>query len=268
MDRTHRDDGSDAASAVPDPHAYSYGVSAPDAATGDAGPGIAGARDEAGDDARVRAVPTDLRPAEPIPGAGEPRPRPHAPAPADASGARPRRRLLIGSAVVAAVVVLALLVGAGVVLATRPWEGGGPDAAGTTSPASPATRSAIIGGVTVTVESLETAVPFAGSGAGQVDPDGEFVALLVTVDNASDATLFWDDDVLTLVDQADGRHPQDVEATAAYETDARTSQVIPAGGTTRIAAVFDVPIGTAPSSVDIALSIGGTAETGSLPLTP
>lgn len=249
-----------------DPHAYSYGASAPAGAREPAAPGIAD--DAEGEDrAQVRAIPTDLRPAEPIPGAGEPRPRPHAPTSAEASDGRPRRRLLIGSAAVAAVAVLALVVGAGVLLATRPWEGAGPDAAGTSAPASPAPQSATVGGVTVTVETLETAVPFAGSGSRQVVPEGEFVALVVTVDNASDATLFWDDDVLTLVDQAGARHPQDVEATAAYETDARTSQVIPAGGTTRVAAVFDVPIGTAPSAVDIALSIGGTAETGSLPLT-
>lgn len=242
----------DRADGTAEPDGASTGIQSPDT-------GVTGAR--------VREVPTDLRPAEPIPGAGGPRPRPPAPAAPGTPRGRRRRPLLIGGAIAGAL-VLVLLVGAGFLLVQRPWEDGTAGATASASPSAASAQAVSVGGVEVTVQDVERAVPFVGSGSGQVDPEGEFVTVIVQVDNGTDATVFWDADVMTLVDDAGGRHAQDAEATDAYDTDARASKTIPGGESATMAAVFDVPIGTTPSAADIVLSISETEETGSLPLTP
>lgn len=269
MDREH-EGPIDAAGAAED-HEYDYPSPAADAdgaggagdLTGSGAPGALPESTTQRSRARVRDVPTGLR-GEPVPGMGGPRPRPAAPAAPEAPPRR--RRLLIGGAI-ASVFALALLLGAGALLIARPWESteAADTGSATSAPAAATARTATVDDATVTVTSLETGLAQVGSGADRLDAEGEFVAIVATVSNDGDEVVFWDR-TMDLVGADGASHTADGAATAAYESTADDTLIIPPGETATVKLVYDVPIGTDPASATVRISRGGAETTGDLPL--
>lgn len=258
------------------PHSYDYGsADAPD------GSEALGAVDApaAGSPADAEApAPTSPRAVlRPVP-EGFPAPsvtpsRPHrAPAlpVADEPAPRSGRGLRIAAIVVAAVLLLAVLTGGGI-LAVRALTGGGEDAA--TAGSDPAASTAATGTVTLGPAtfrevSTEVGVRSVGDTSDRLEPEGEFVVVTVEITNDGEAPLLVSSGggTMELVSAAGDRYPVSDEANRALVADSEAFGTVGAGETAVYHGVFDVPAGTEPTGLDLAFSSAPEVGRGTLPL--
>ncbi|MGP9538760.1 DUF4352 domain-containing protein [Brachybacterium sp. AOP43-C2-M15] len=253
-----------------------------DPVTGDAPETSASPHHDDGQDYDYDGAPaTGLHPAtapravlRPVPeGFPTPPPRPalpnRRPAPRSEPSAspRPRRGLLIAAASLVAVLVLAIAVGGGI-LAVRALSADGPQdppaASGTEEPAAPSGAGQVqIGEVAVTEVSTEVGLRSVGTDGTAVEPEGEYVVVTFAIDNRSSAGVEVLDNVTLLT--ADGESVRaDREAGQAHVADSSHFGVVEPDGTATFHMVYDVPIGTEPTGLQLDLSAIG--ESGELPL--
>jgi hypothetical protein len=290
--------GADQPASGTDPaHSYGYG-DAPLEAAGIGGPRAAdsgaadaeassadpatGLRTAAGD-----APATDVRSAtglrggtapravlRPIPeGFPTPPPRParpnRRPAPKPDPSAAPRRPrgLLLAGISAAAVLLLVVVVGGGI-LAIRALTPEAPVAVDpvaqeSEAPAAPDSPGQVrIGEVELTEVSTEVGVRSVGGQGSGLEPEGEYVIVTFEVMNPTDAGATIGQNLA--LETADGAHPVDPGATQAHLADSSAYGTVPPGGTGRFHAVFDVPIGSDPTGLQVAISTVG--QSGTLPL--
>lgn len=249
-------------------HEYSYGAAdgtAADASTQPTGgPASAAPADPLTASAAIRPLPEGFAPPE-----GSPDPRRRRADRLESPSAPPRRRgLLIGLGIGALVVVLAIAA-TGVYLVVRSLSSDGDAPAGpaTAAPSAGTSGQTVeIDGIAVTVSSLETALTAVGDTSHRVTPKaGEFIAVVLTVQNSSDRPLSWSRsmDLMT----ADGaEHPADAAASQAYVSGGQGAKIIGAGQSSEVVLVYDVPIGSTPQEGRITLPAANGGGTGSLPL--
>lgn len=294
---------SPASSPAPSPapaHEYGYGDESavpadPYAATGPGPDGAAGHDGAAGPDGAApsdTSEPADLSATEarsvtgvqgvtapramlrPVPeGFPTPPPRPARPnrRPAKAqepeNGRSSRRGLIVTAIVVVSVLVLAVAVGGGI-LAVRALSSGGSDPAatpaGSDAPQDPSSGGVVeIGEVTVTAVGTEVGVRSIGTRARPAEPEGEFVIVTIEIANAGDRPVTLTED-RALLESADGAtHAFDFEASNLHTADSEPPGITTGGSTTRFHLVYDVPIGTEVSALQLDFDSAGS---GSLPL--
>lgn len=253
------------------PHEYGYGdgsTSPADAASpagaplAETGASTEETRPATAPRAVLRPVPEGFPTPPPRPAVPNRRPA-RRPDPASAP-ARPRR-LLIGGLAAAAVLLLAVMIGGGTLVyrALSPTEADPAVSATPSAPAESEEPSAVsTGGVLVTEVSTEVGVRAVGAPSGRLEPEGEFVIVVFEVQNDSEDAVIIE--ASAVLESADGTHPLDPEATRTHETDSPSVGLVGAGATKRFHAVFDVPIGTDPTS--LILELGTLDETVTLPL--
>lgn len=178
-----------------------------------------------------------------------------------------RRGLLIAGVSVIAVLLLAVVVGGGV-LAFRTLSPVTP-AAGSSAPATapaqdPAGPGQVqIGEVTITEVSTEVGVRKVGNPGSAMEPEGEFIIVIFEVDNPRDKGV----DIAELVEleAADGQtYAPDSAASARVVADSQPFGVVAPDSTDTFHKVYDVPIGTQPTGLHFTFSM--VDETGTLPL--
>ena len=263
------------------PHSYDYGSA--DAPDGSGAPGAADAPavgSPAGDAAEAPA-PTSpravLRPVpEGFPAPTVAPPRNHrAPALPDTGATgepapRSGRGVRIAALAVAAVLLLAVLAGGGV-LAVRALTGGGEDTAtASADPAAsaPATGTVALGPATFREISTEVGVRSVGDTADRLEPEGEFVVVTVEITNDGEAPLLVTagGGTMELVSAEGDRFPVSEEANKALVADSEAFGTVGAGETAVYHGVFDVPAGTEPTGLDLAFSSAPEVGRGTLPL--
>lgn len=256
------------------PHSYDYGSDGSDAPAAVDAPA---AGSPAGDTAEPPAPTSPRAVLRPVP-EGFPAPavaphRPHrAPAlpAADEPAPRSVRGLRSAAIAVAAVLLLAVLTGGGI-LAVRALTGGGEDAATADSaPAgSPATTGTVaLGPATFREVSTEVGVRSVGDAAGRLEPEGEFVIVTVEITNDGEAPLLVSSGggTMGLVSAAGDRYPVSDEPNRALVADSEAFGAVGTGETAVYHGVFDVPAGTEPTGLDFAFSSAPEVGRGTLPL--
>lgn len=179
---------------------------------------------------------------------------------------RPRGLLLVGLSV-AAVLLLVVVVGGGI-LAIRALTPDAPVAADpvaqeSEAPAAPGSPGQVrIGEVELTEVSTEVGVRSVGGQGSGLEPEGEYVIVTFEVRNPTDAGATIGQNLA--LETADGAHPVDPESTRAHLADSSAYGTVQPGETGRFHAVFDVPIGSDPTGLQVAISTVG--ESGTLPL--
>ncbi|ASK65015.1 hypothetical protein CFK39_03330 [Brachybacterium avium] len=248
---------------------YGYGEAPLEAAGPDRGPepepGVdpgTGTRPATAPRAVLRPIPEGFPTPPPRPARPNRRPAPK-PEPA-AERARPRRLLIAGIAV-AAVLLLIIVVG-GAFLALRSLSPSGPAEAEGPGPSSSPVRagpaSAEIGGVVVTEMRTEIGVRAVGGPSSRTEPEGEFIIVTFEVDNPTSAGVQIGTNVS--LETADETYPVDSAATRDHPADSADYGLVPPGGSETFHAVFDVPIGSAPTGLH--LELVETGESGTVPL--
>lgn len=273
----------DDAFAAPAPSGASSADDAPTPATGEETSAARSGADATSDTGQVPATgirpETALRTApravlRPVPdGFPTPPPRParpnRRPAPAQEPlpAGRSRRGLLIAGISVIAVLLLAVVVGGGV-LAVRSLSPAAP-AAGSSAPATEATQEPAgpgqvqIGEVAITEVSTEVGVRQVGNPGSTMEPEGEYVVVIFEVHNPRDTGV----DIAELVEleAADGEtYAPDSAASANLVADSRPFGMVGPESTATFHKVYDVPIGTQPAGLHFTFSM--VDETGTLPL--
>ena len=275
-------------------HAYEYGES-PLEAAGDGGlraadsgstaerPAVPGAPEDEADPAPGAPPSSETGPTTAMRGGTAPRavlrpvpegfptppPRPArpnrrpAPTPGTAPGPGPRRGLLIAAIALAAVLVLIVAVGGGI-LAVRALTSDDPQGgAAPSGSASAGTGEVQLGEVTVTEVSTEVGVRSVGEGSTAVEPEGEFVIVTIEVANGSEAGVSIRENVT--LETADGQSiAADADAGRVHVADTEHFGLLGAGDTESFHMVYDVPIGSTPAALQLDLVTIG--ESGELPL--
>ncbi|WP_394215182.1 hypothetical protein [Brachybacterium vulturis] len=251
-----------------DQHGYSYGGDPLEAADGaDPSTGAHPDTDPRGATAPravLRPIPEGFPTPPPRP--ARPNRRPAPPPEQPAPSGRPRGLLLAGISL-AAVLLLILVVGGGV-LAVRSFSPADPAPSAAGEPGSPSTAeqsgpgSTEVGEVALTEVSTEVGVRSVGGSSSWEDPEGEFVIVTFEVENPSSSTLRIGDNVS--LETADGTYPVDREATLEHTAGSTAFGVIPPAGSQTFHAVFDVPIGAEPTGLHVDLA--DIDESGTLPL--
>lgn len=211
----------------------------------------------------LRPVPEGFGP----PPAAPERPN-RAPALPEAQDSPPRSRKRLAILLVALIAAIVLVLGVGgTLLALRALtEGDEQQAAPAASsePTSDGPGELQLGQVHVSEVSTEPGVTVLGDGA-QTRPEGEFVIVTLEVTNDSDLALILSDAMSLETDDGVLRGA-DAEATRAHQGDSSPYGVVDAGESTRVHAVFDVPVGTSPVSLHLDLLSNPDAGAGVLTL--
>ncbi|GAA4524046.1 hypothetical protein GCM10023160_15000 [Brachybacterium paraconglomeratum] len=213
----------------------------------------------------LRPVPEGFPTPPPRPARPNRRPAaPQEPAPAGKS----RRGVLIAGISVIAVLLLAVVVGGGV-LAVRTLSpaapAGGSSAPSTgTAPEPTGPGQVQIGEATITEVSTEVGVRKVGSPGSAMEPEGEYIVVIFEVDNPRDQSLDIGDQLE--LEAADGQtYAPDSDAGITFEADdSRPLGMVDPGSTVTFHKVYDVPIGTQPTGLHFSFS--NMTETGTLPL--
>lgn len=270
------DDGQRAAdSGTADPGAASGDSRSPQE-TAEAAPGedpatglhpATGVRGTTAPRAVLRPVPEGFPTPPPRPARPNRRP---APKPDPAAAPRRPRTLLIAGIAAAAVLLLLVVVGGGilVVRSLSPAAEPAAPAASEEQESQDATDGdgpggVEIGEVMVTEVSTEVGVRAVGDSGSRLEPEGEFVIVTFEVENPTTSGIPIGSGDVAL--ETDGEMiPADKEATLAHTADSTAFSVVPPGETMTFHAVFDVPIGTQPTGLQLELAQIG--ESGTLPL--
>ena len=214
----------------------------------------------------LRPVPEGFPTPPPRPARPNRRP---APAPEPAQVRSRHRGLLITGIAVAAALLLAIVLGGGV-LAYRALSPAEPAASGAPvteeDPASADTagpgRVEIAGG-TLTEVSTETGVRRVGGQNDALEPEGEFVIVVFEVANDSDAPVMVDSSIS--LETAEGEeHLPHSEAGLVHVASSLPYGVVSPGTTEVFHKVYDVPIGTDPTGLTVRFS--ALDEIGTLPV--
>jgi hypothetical protein len=212
--------------------------------------------------AMLRPVPEGFPTPPPRPARPNRRPA-KGPDPAGEKG--PRRGLLMAAIAVAAVLVLAIAIGGGI-LAVRALSSDGPEATAGTGEASqdPAPGgTAEIGELRIEAIGTEAGVRSVGTRGNPVEPEGEFVIVTVELSNAGDRPLTLSEDTVAL-ETADGeRHVLDRDASRTHTADSEPPGLVRGDDTVRVHLVYDVPIGSEASALQFDF---GDYGSGTLPL--
>lgn len=160
---------------------------------------------------------------------------------------------------------LGVLVALGVViaLATSGGSSGGgggegstaaPGSGGTTSAAAPAAAGLGTpvrdGDFEFTVTAVEPAVPSVGDAPLEQTAQGEYVVVRLTVANTGDSQGFFDPSSQTLLDAQGRQLSPDTLAGAYLDPQNQFAQINP-GNSVQGALVFDVPVGTAVTTLEL-----------------
>jgi Domain of unknown function (DUF4352) len=209
----------------------------------------------------------------PVPdGFPTPPPRParpnRRPAPKVERAAQPSRRgPLIASLLIVIVLVLVVAIG-GSILAYRALS---PDPSSASDPATATgdtsgSGEVAIGDVTAREVSTEVGVRQLGNGASEsAKPEGEFVVVIVEIDNASASSVTFEG--TAALETADGEtHAPDADAAEEYVGGTESFGIVNAGESASFHLVYDVPVGSEPSAVQLAFPSNPDAGSGSLPV--
>lgn len=262
---------------------YDYGQE-PLAPAGDDGPQAAdsGTEDSSQDPQTSRIDPaTGMRTApravlRPVPeGFPTPPPRPArpnrrpAPAPEPAPARTPHRGLLITGITVAAVLLLAIVLGGGV-LAYRALSPAEPtDSQAPATEEDPASADAAgpgrveIAGVTLTEVSTEKGVRSVGGQSNALEPEGEFVIVVFEIVNDSDAPVSVTSSIGLATAEGEEHLPHP-EAGLVHQASSLPYGVVSPGTSEVFHKVYDVPIGTDPTGLTFQFST--LDESGTLPV--
>lgn len=181
---------------------------------------------------------------------------------------RPRRGLLLTGISVAVVLLLVVGIGGGILAyraLTSPDQGSqGSDAPASEQAGGAGTPGQVqMGEVTITEVSTEIGVREVGTRKDAVSPEGEFLIVTFEVTNGSSRGISLGQNVT--LETADGTtHAPDQAAGNAYVAESSAYGVVEAGGTMTQHRVYDVPIGSEPSSLTFAPE--ALEESGTLPL--
>ena len=230
----------------------------------------------------LRPVPEGFPTPPPRPARPNRRPALPAPEPPPA----PRRSGTVIAVAVGAALVLLLGI-AGAVLAMRALTGGPPGGAApavTSAPQAPEASTetgatedesavepdqnpsgalssgTVLGDVTVSVVSTEVGVASVGDDTAVVEPRGQFVTVVLELTNDSDQALSLGDRGQVQLQTSDGAlYYPDPDASAALDAPTAPDGEVPAGGTGRVHAVFDIPADAEPQTLHIDLTEYGGA---------
>lgn len=213
----------------------------------------------------LRPVPEGFPTPPPRPARPNRRP---APSQAPVAPGKSRRGLLIAGLSVIAVLLLAIVVGGGV-LAFRALSPAAP-AGGSSAPATgmapdPTGPGQVqIGEATITEVSTEVGVRKVGTPGSTMEPEGEYIVVIFEVDNPRDQNV----DIANQIEleAADGQtFAPDPDAGIAFEADdSRPFGMVDPDSAATFHKVYDVPIGTEPTGLHFSFS--NMTETGTLPL--
>lgn len=213
--------------------------------------------------AMLRRVPEGFPTPPPRPARPNRRP---AKAQQDAGSKGPRRGLLVAAIVLVAALVLAVVIGGGILafraLSSDPGGTAGPSPTQEAGQEGGSGGAVEIGGATVTEMSTEPGVSSVGDPESAVTPEGEFVIVTIEVANESGVPVSIGDSVV--LETADGEtHAASRDATRVHIADSESFGQAADGDTVRFHLVYDVPIGSEPAALQIDFGIVGS---GTLPL--
>ncbi|GAB2934639.1 hypothetical protein GCM10027047_33850 [Rhodococcus aerolatus] len=128
---------------------------------------------------------------------------------------------------------------------------------GATSTAAPAAEDAPGIGTPVrdgkfefTVTAVEPPVPSVGDGPFSETAQGEYVVVRLDVTNVGDRQQLVDQSAQKLIDAQGRQLSPDTGATFAIDTDNAFTEVNP-GNSVQVALVYDVPVGTTPTTLEL-----------------
>ena len=188
--------------------------------------------------------------------------RPHEPRTGGLHGAR--GRILLGAGVFAAVFLLLLAIGGGL-LAYRVLSPASPPPAASGKPTAAANGSVDIGKVSVRAVGTELGVTAVGPRSKRLTPDGEFDIITVEVTNRTEQPLLvFQSFKLTLEDGTviDPDRP----ASEAHVADSSYRALVKPDQSAVVHVVFDAPAGSSLSALEIDFPNNPDAGSGSLPL--
>ena len=128
------------------------------------------------------------------------------------------------------------------------------------NPSGALSSGTVLGDVTVSVVSTEVGVASVGDDTAVVEPRGQFVTVVLELTNDSDQALSLGDRGQVQLQTSDGAlYYPDPDASAALDAPTAPDGEVPAGGTGRVHAVFDIPADAEPQTLHIDLTEYGGA---------